>query len=48
MEKLIKMTLEVDKPQEEEINPGLFNNFMKQITVWDSSLISRDSYLALS
>ena len=48
MEKLIKTTMEVDKPQEEEINPALFNNFMKQIAIWDYSSISRNSYLALS
>ena len=48
MEKLIKMTMELDKPQEEEINPELFNNFMKQIAIWDYSSISRDSCLALS
>ena len=40
--------MEVDKPQEEEINPELFNNFMKLIAIWDYSLINRDSYLALS
>ena len=40
--------MEVDKPQEEEINPELFNNFMKQIAIWDYSSISRDRYLALS
>ena len=48
MEKLIKITVEVDKPQEEEINPELFNNFMKQFAIWDYSSISRDRYLALS
>ena len=48
MEKLIKMIMEVDKPQEEEINPELFNNFMKQIAIWDYSSISRYRYLALS
>ena len=40
--------MEADKTQEEEINPELFNSFLKQITIWDYSLISRDSYLALS
>ena len=40
--------MEVDKPQEEEINPELFNNFMKQIAIWDYSSISRYRYLALS
>ena len=42
------MTMEVDKPQEEEINQELFNNFMKQSAIWDYSSISRYSYLALS
>ena len=33
---------------QEEIDPNLFNYFMKQILIWDYGLVSSDSYLALS
>ena len=36
--------MEVYKSQDKEVNPELNNNFMKQITIWDYSSISRDSY----
>ena len=32
---------------EEEVNADLFNSFMKRITVWDYSYITREHYLSL-
>ena len=35
------------KSKEEEVNLKLFNSFMKKITVWDYSYITREHYLSL-
>ena len=48
MEKLIKITTMEANNTQEEIDPNLFNNFMKQILIWDYGSVSSDSYLALS
>ena len=37
----------IDNTQE-EINQNLFGKFMKNVSIWDYTSISRDSYLALS
>ena len=37
----------IDNAQE-EINQNLFGKFMKNVSIWDYTSISRDSYLALS
>ena len=36
-----------DKSKEEEVNADLFNSFMKHITAWDYSYITREHYLSL-
>ena len=48
MESLIKASEQNQAvAKEEKINPDLFNEFMKKITVWDYSCISREHYLSL-
>ena len=37
-----------DNSKEEEVNVELFKNFMKHITIWDYSCITREHYLSLS
>ena len=44
---MINMTMVADNNQE-DIDPNLFSDFMKQIPIQDYATISRDSYLALS
>ena len=36
-----------DKSKEEEVNVNLFNGFMKHITIWGYSGITRKHYLSL-
>ena len=36
-----------DNSKEEEVNVDLFNSFMKRITIWDYSCITREHYLSL-
>ena len=36
-----------DNSKEEEVNVDLFNSFMKRITIWDYSYITREHYLSL-
>ena len=36
-----------DNSKEEEVNVELFNSFMKRITIWDYSCITREHYLSL-
>ena len=45
MEKLINATM-ADNIQE-HIDPNLFGEFMKKVTVWDFASITRDSYLVV-
>ena len=48
MESLIKASEQHQAvAKEEKINTDLFNEFMKKITVWDYSCISREHYLSL-
>ena len=44
---MINMTMVADNNQE-DIDPNLFSDFVKQIPIQDYATISRDSYLALS
>ena len=37
-----------DNLKEEEVNVYLFNSFMRRISVWDYSCITREHYLLLS
>ena len=37
-----------NKSKEEVVNLELFNSFMKKITVWDYSCITREHYLSLA
>ena len=36
-----------DNSKEEEVNVDLFNSFMKRITIWDYSCITREHFLSL-
>ena len=36
-----------DNSKEEEVNVDLFNSFMKRVTIWDYSCITREHYLSL-
>ena len=36
-----------DKSKEEEVNVDLFNSFMRRITIWDYSCITREHFLSL-
>ena len=36
-----------DNSKEEEVNVELFNSFMKRITIWDYSCITREHYLSV-
>ena len=36
-----------DNSKEEEVNVDLFNSFMKRITIWDYSCITKEHYLSL-
>ena len=36
-----------DYSKEEEVNVELFNSFMKRITIWDYSCITREHYFSL-
>ena len=36
-----------DNSKEEEVNVDLLNSFMKRITIWDYSCITREHYLSL-
>ena len=36
-----------DNSKEEEVNVELFNSFMKRITIWDYSFITREHYLSV-
>ena len=45
VEKLINATM-ADNIQE-HIDPNLFGEFMKKVTVWDFASITRDSYLVV-
>ena len=36
-----------DNSKKEEVNVDLFNSFMKRITIWDYSCVTREHYLSL-
>ena len=36
-----------DNSKKEEVNVESFNSFMKRITIWDYSCITREHYLSL-
>ena len=36
-----------DNSKKEELNFDLFNSFIKRITIWDYSCITREHYLSL-
>ena len=36
-----------DNSEEEEVNVDLFNSFMKRITIWNYSFVTREHYLSL-
>ena len=36
-----------DNSKEEDVNVDLFNSFMKRITIWDYSCITREHFLSL-
>ena len=49
MENLIKASEQYQAvAKEEDINPELFNEVMRKITVWDYHCITREHYLILS
>ena len=37
-----------DNSKKEEVNVDLFNSFMKRITIWDDSCITKENYLSLT
>ena len=36
-----------DNSKKEEVNVDLFNSFMKSVTIWDHSCITKEHYLLL-